>query len=317
MVHSMADKQIHPFDFSKIDKISSRQMLITESLIKHFPQFSETKEIAPFFIEALKRDLGLNLSLRFSGWEETTYKDFISSLSSPCVAVLLKMQPTEQRVVLDLDYALARMIVDRLLGGEGDFPHEFAPFSQVEEGVLEFALLKALSQLKEAPGMEGSTSLRIVKTVHESKMLVDSSSPDESGCIFKFYLGLGERGGYFQMYFPHPLVEGLFLREDSVVDWANPSQAGALEERLGRISHIKTSLWSEIGRVNLMASDLGQLEKGDVILFDETSAAMGPHGLTGKTVLRAGETSAEGFLAELVDAEGKVVAKILDYYGGE
>src|SRR5690606_33321324 len=114
------------------------------------------------------------------------------------------------------------------------------------------------------------------------------------------------RGGYVRIYLPHPLVEGVLLREDAVFDVTEAE----LEARLERVSHIKTQIWSEVGRVTLMASEIGQLEAGDVILFDESQANKGPHGLSGKTVLRVGESGSEGLLSELIDSEGKVVVKI-------
>lgn len=310
----MSEIQVRPFDFSKLPKLSIRQLMITQNLLQRFPQFSDAGAIAPAFLEPLSRDLGLSLRLRFAGFSESSLSDFMASLPSPCVAVLLKLMPTEQRMVLEVDYFLARILIDRLLGGAGEFPQELTPFSPIEEGVFEFLILKVLSQLKEIPGRESVASLRVMKVLHESKLLADPSvSVGEMGCVMKFFLGISEeRGGYVHIYFPHPLVEGLFLGEDEL-----PAEEEDLQKGVERVGHIKTSLAAEVGRVNLLASELAQLEKNDVILFDESLAGMGSHGVTGKAVLRVGESSSDGFLAELIDSEGKVVVKILDFYGGQ
>jgi hypothetical protein len=58
------------------------------------------------------------------------------------------------------------------------------------------------------------------------------------------------------------------------------------------------------------------LERDDVILFDETLASYGSHGLSGKAVLRVGDNPVDGLLAEVIDSEGKMVLKVLDFYGG-
>ncbi|HEX5035326.1 MAG TPA: hypothetical protein VFW62_12675, partial [bacterium] len=223
-------------------------------------------------------------------------------------------QPSGQAALVELDYGSCRRMVDRVLGQPGgEISEEPRAFSPLEEGALEFLLAKAVSLLKDAPSFQGPSAFRIAKIVNEPRLLADAVPPEEWGCVLKFYLGLEGRGGYVRVYLPHPLVEGVFLREDVATDVSDAE----FEQRLERVAHIKTSIWSEVGRVNLMASEIGQLEPGDVILFDESQANKSPHGLSGKTVLRVGENSSEGLLSELIDSEGKVVVKILDFLGGE
>ncbi len=312
----MTKKHVRPFDFSKLKKLSSRHRAVGDALLQRFPQLGEEGESVASLTEVFKKDLGLDLRITPSGLDEIHYSQFIESFSSPCIAVLLKQEPSEQKLVLEIDYVLCHRILDHLLGGSGETPKELLPLSPLEEGILEYLLLKALHQLREMPGVEGVSSLRILKVVNEAKMLLDAIPHEETGCVLKFHFGLGEKGGTLRIYLPHPLVEGTFLREDVMEGVLRPDQKDLLEKRLDRVSHVKTFVWSEIGRVNLRESEKARLEKGDVILFDETFANMGSHGLTGKTVLRVGENSTEGLLAELVDTEGKVVIKVLDYYGG-
>ncbi len=309
--------QVRPFDLAKIPKLTSRQVAISQSLLELYPQLAEIETMGSAIFQNLERDLGLKLQLQFNGLEESSFSGFTASLPNPCLAVMLKEHPSGQRLILEVDYLLARQLVDRLLGGIQDFSSEARALSPIEEGILEYLLVKALSQIKDAPGLAGMGALRISKIVQEAKLLAESSNPEEMGCVFKFYLGLGDRGGYLRIYFPHPLVEGLLLREDMISAARSPEKAQLLAEGLERVSHIKTSLWSEIGRVSLMASEKAQLEKGDVILFDETLATMGPQGITGKAILRVGEMPSEGLLAEVIDTAGKMTVKILDFYGGD
>ncbi|HKX11959.1 MAG TPA: hypothetical protein VJP40_02310 [bacterium] len=312
----MAQPQIRPFDFSKLKKLSSRQLATVDSLLRLYPQFSQAEPFAEDFTRSFERDLGLGLKLEFVGFEESSASDFIAAMPNPTVLVLLSAQPAGQAALVELDYVLCRKMVDRVLGqpaNEGETGEEPRPFSPLEEGALEFLLAKAVHQLKDSPSFQGPAAFRIVKIVSEPRLLADAVPPEEWGCVLKFYLGLEGRGGYVRVYLPHPLVEGVFIREDIATDVSDAE----FEQRLERVAHIKTSIWSEVGRVHLMASEIGQLERGDVILFDESQASKGPHGLSGKTVLRVGESSSEGLLSELIDSEGKVVVKILDFLGGE
>lgn len=291
-------------------------MATVDSLLRLYPQFSGAEEFAGAFVRAFERDLGIGLKLEFIGFEESNAAGFIGTMPNPTVLALLSVQPAGQAALVEFDYASCRKMVDRVLGqpaDESESGEEPRPLSPLEDGALEFLLAKAIHLLKDAPSFQGPSAFRIVRIVNEPRLLADAIPAEELGCVLKFYLGLEGRGGYVRVYLPHPLVEGVFLREDVATDVSDAE----FEQRLERVAHIKTSIWSEVGRVNLMASEIGQLEPGDVILFDESQANKGPHGLSGKTVLRVGESSAEGLLSELIDSEGKVVVKILDFLGGE
>ena len=265
-------------------------------------------------MHSLGKSLKLPLTLNYVGFDEDTFDHFTHAMSHPCVGIQLLAEPQGQTLLLDMDYSLTRMLVDRLLGGEGAPPQELIPLTPTEEGVLEFFLVKALSGLPSVGVGDLPHSLKFGKIVFENKLLGGSEAGAERGCVFKFYLGMGKKGGYVKIYVPHPLLEGLFLREAPL---AGPNEGADFERHLGRVSHVKAPLWTEIGRVQLMPSDLEQLETEDVILFDETLASMSDHGVTGQAILRVGDAPRDGLLAEVVDAEGKLVVKVLDYYGGD
>ena len=309
----MAQAQIRPFDFTKLPKLSSRHLATVEGLLRAYPQFAQGSGLAAALTEAFDRDLGLPLRVRFIDFEEAAAADFLGSTPQPGVLVALKVQPSGHTALMELDYVFCRRLVERVLGNPGEPLEANRPFSPVEEGALEFLLAKAIHQLKDGPAMPGPATFRISRIVQEPKLISDAVNSEEWGCVLKFYLGLEDKGGYLRIYLPHPLVEGVFLREDMLADAAGEIP----EEMLDRVSHIKTLIWSEVGRVSLMASEKDQLEKGDVILFDDTLANMGPQGLTGKAILRVGEMPTEGLLAEVIDTEGKMVVKVLDFFGGE
>jgi flagellar motor switch protein FliM len=242
--------------------------------------------------------------------EEVSQSQWVASIGSPCIGVILQAEPQGHRCMVEMDYELGRMLVDKVLGGEGEPPKDRRPLTPGEEAILEFLWVKVLHHIKSKAGIMGPSTLRLQKIVFDPKQLLGPDGSEGLGCVFKFFLGLKKNGGYLKVYFPHPALEGLLLRENALA--AAPGEG---REHVGRASHVRTSLWTEVGRVQLAPEDRAQLEEGDVILFDETLAAMGPRGLQGKAILRVGENPSEGLLGELIDTEGKVVVKVLDFYG--
>jgi flagellar motor switch protein FliM len=310
----MAQKKVRPFDFSKIKKLSRQFVNFSGALLDAYPALGDPEELGRALIKDLVSDLQLNISLQFVGMEEMSQSQWVSSAASPCVGIILQAEPQGHRCMVEMDYDLARMLVDKLLGGEGEAPTERHPLTPGEEAVLEFLWVKTLHHLKVKSSLLGPSTLRLQKIVTDPKQLLGPEGSEALGCVFKFFLGLKKNGGYLKVYFPHPALEGLLLREDALGGALPEGAAG--ERRVGRASHVRTSLWTEVGRVQLAPEDQAQLEEGDVILFDETMATMGPRGLQGKAILRVGENSTEGLLGELIDTEGKMVVKVLDFYGG-
>lgn len=310
----MVQKRVRPFDFSKIKKLSRQYVNLSSALLEAYPALGEPEELGKSLIKDLAAELHLSVSLQFAGMEEMSQSQWVSSAASPCVGVVLQAEPQGYRCMAEMDYALAKMLIDKLLGGEGDPPKDRRPLTPGEEGVLEFLWVKVLSHLKTVPGLMGPSLLKLQKIVYDPKQLLGPEGSEALGCVFKFFLGLKKNGGYLKVYFPHPALEGFFLREDALAGAL--SEGTSWEKRVGRAGHVRTSIWSEVGRVQLTPEDQSQLEEGDVILFDDTMAAMGSRGVQGKTVLRVGEGGSAGLLGELIDTEGKVVVKVLDFYGG-
>lgn len=306
--------QVKPFDFSKLEKYSSFALGVNQALAQRYPQIASGDAFAHALLEPLEKELGERLNLKYMGMEESSCADFQASLSTPCLALLMKALPDGHKVLVEIDFNLGVKMVGQALGGE-ERASPLRQLSAIEEGVLEYLIVKCLSELKPREGLFGPVAFKLSRIVNDPRMLHEASMSEELGLVFKFFLGWGAEGAYIRIYTPHPLLEGVFLPEDQRP--RSPEEMEAFQRHLERVSHIKTTLWTEVGKVGLMASEKAQLEKGDVILFDETLASKGPQGITGKAILRVGESPSEGLLAEIIDAEGKITLKILDFYGGE
>src|SRR5262249_46829937 len=214
----MTSAQIRPFDFTKIEKVSSRQLAMVEALLQLYPQFSQEGEFVPSLTKAFERDLGLPLRVLFIGFEERSYADFIASAPAQTVLVLLRVEPGGQGAILELDYSFCLTVIERVLGQGEVLLETLRSLSPLEERVLEYLVAQAVAQVKATPAMNGPAAFRLAKIMSEDKMLSDVLPGEESGCILKFYLGLEGGGGYTRIFLPHPLVEGVFLREDRAVD---------------------------------------------------------------------------------------------------
>jgi flagellar motor switch protein FliM len=303
--------QIRPFDFSRLKKVSSRYVAIMEGLLQAYPQFAQ--EGGRFsFIEELSKKFKVPLEVSFLGLEEKAFKEFKQSISPSSFAVVLQAPEYDQKIFVELDSVLVRGLLSQALTGQSDLVTESLPLTPLEAGVLDYALAKILFLITQAS--QTSTSLKLFRVGIGPHIFQEFLTGTEVGCQLKCRVTWGNIRSILHVYLPHPLVEGIFLSPQAGSEIV---LSGMSEKKLDQISHLKTQLWAEVGRVQLMSSETQQLEKNDVILFDETFAVQGEHGLTGKAILRAGESSSEGVLTEIIDTKGKMTVKVLDFYGGE
>ncbi len=312
MVHA----KVRPYDFSKLRRLSRKFVDLSLALSEAYPQLAEPGHWAQDLVQTFDQQFQLPFSVQYVDFEEKTLGEFLFSLSRPCATAEFSSEPQGGRVFFDVDFLLAKTLVQRLLGNKEGGAEFLSPMSPMEEGVWEFLLLTLLRQCSVNQSLLGPVQFRLLRVVFETKHLGEGEALDMQGCVFKLFVKFENQGAYVRVFFPHPLVEGVLLREDLLAGMTVDDSEALLEKRLSRVGHIKTNLWSEVGRVTLASDEKSALEKGDVILFDETFATLGLHGLSGKTVIRIGENQHEGLLAEVIDAEGKLVLKVLDYYGG-
>ncbi|MCP5468466.1 MAG: hypothetical protein H7A32_04275 [Deltaproteobacteria bacterium] len=312
----MKKRIVRNFDFSKIPKLTRRQVAITQALLERYPQFYDIKNQRIPFVDKLSKELNSPVKISFSMIEEETRARFVEKFSLPCAVAELLVEPFEHKVLLSFDYLLSRYIIQQLLGVQGVEITDQVVFSDTEKGVFEYFLLCLLMSLPDYESPQGEVTIRLSKFSNEAK-LFSNDSAEELGIVFKVYLSVGNRGGYINIFVPHPLVEGVLLKSDPVTQDRRGVSDEDFERQLSRVSHVKTSIWSEVGKVGLSLSEIQHLEKGDVILFDESMMRAAHGNISGKAVLRVGDNPSQGgFLTEVIDAEGKLVLKILDYYGG-
>jgi len=306
---------VKPFFFQGLKKLNKKQIQLEEALLNYFPQgLSKNplqKKLEDFFMNQFHVDCHLELRKI----EELSIGQWLKSLPSQCVVAHFGMHPINQTAYLWVDSVIAYSLIDRLLGGEGEYPTELKPLTPIEEGVLQYLLLKTLTQLSQSCGNAESMHFRLEKITRNSKEIVLPDMQNTPSVLLHFRLQIGSCTGFVLLVLPNPLLESAFLGKEPLEQIQDSSED--LLAPFQKMSYVRADLWAEIGSVSLTISEKNQLEKGDVILFDQTHSHMADGHLAGNVVLRVGDGKSGGFLTQLVSADSPTILRILDYYGGE
>jgi|GEM_PF-961134 len=311
------EKTILPFAFEGLKKISRKSLEIEMGLLNFIP-FSSAENIFKKALEDfLSQQFNLNAKIQLERFEEGDLAEFIKGLPDPCLVAVLGLQPVPAKAFLWIDSVLAMTLIDRVLGGVGEIPTELRTLSPIEEGVFQYLILKSLAEIFQAAQESAAVHFRLEQIAKSQKDFKSFAQEGVPVIVLNFRVQVGSCVGFMILALPHPLVEGAFLSRGPL---ENPDRLQEYEYGLNRfeqMGHIRSQFWAEIGAVSLTLSEKNQLEKGDVILFDQTQCQMAGGHLTGNVVLRVGDGKGGGFLAQVVSGEAHAIIKILDYYGGE
>ncbi len=305
-------KEMKPFDFSRLKKLNRRSLDLQEALLAHFPLVDNATEIMSFFREVMQAEFGKTASALWQGSEEQTYSQFLKNIDAKAVFVMLSHEPSGEKWLLKIDYLLAMTIVDDILGGGSEDQLMERPLGVVEQGILQYVVLSFLSKLR---GLQDQSqfSLRFIGIYGDEQVIMGQRRDNELGCVLKYLIKLENQDGLVQIYLPHPLIEGVLLKDQPLYQTGQEARY----EQIEKLGFVRTVLSVELGHAELAPQDLFALEKGDVIVFDESMVHLNAGQSSGRVILRVGQNQESGLLAELISSDEKTMVKLIDFYGGE
>lgn len=310
------EKSTKPFRFTGLKKLSRHQLELESAILNYLPFSSENglkKELEDFLAKQFNQEAKIELEK----FEESSLDKFVSSVPPVAWVAVLGMEPVGQKAYLWFDSVLAHSLVDRVLGGAGESPSELKAATSIEEGVFQYLILKSLSLAFQVSGPQQPVHFRLEQIVKSQKDFSSFSQDQTPVLRLNFKVQVGSTLGFVVLVLPHPLIEANFLQRD--VMHANPGSAefAYTQSRFEKMAYVKTQMWAEVASVTLTLAEKNQLEKDDVILFDQSDCQMASGHLQGNVILRIGEGREGGFLAQVISTDSPALVKILDYYGGE
>lgn len=292
-----------PFPFERLKKYSSREAALFNWLASCFPARDFSSPLLSNLTAVMKKYLGSSFSIQYESVFEAPFGQFVAGLPEHLVIPVVSLTPHPKKVMIEFDRAIAMASIDRMLGGPGEPPHLSQSITPLEEGVLEFLVIKILSELGQAFSVTGS-KLRMDRMVTEAASLALLEDEKTPLVLLTFRVRVNQTDGYVRLALSLPLLMEMNVEQSQTVP------AAFFEERMKSFGHFRTVLWAEAGNVSLTVSDLENLERGDIILFDEAYATLDEGKWGGKVKLKVGEGTHGGLEASLSQGEKGFSARI-------
>lgn len=254
-------KKIRVYDFKRPNKFSKEQLHTLNMIHENFARLMTT------WLSAQLRTV-VNISVFFV--EQMSYNEFISSLPNPSLIAVIDFAPLKGASVLEINPSVAFAIIDRLLGGSGEFKEKVREPTEIENSIIERVFIKMMSILHEAwkDVADINPSLEKIETNSQFVQLI---SPNEAVALITFNAKVGKSDGMINLCIPHIVIEPIAPKLSAKMWFSSKREEGAKKSTpvlRQKLSNTHVELKAELGKAILSVGEFLDLKVGDVIALD-------------------------------------------------
>lgn len=210
--------------------------------------------------------------------EQTSYNEFLLSLSDPTCFNAISIKPLTGMAALEIGLDLVFPLIDRLLGGAGHIPKISRNITEIEKTLIQGVIKVVTANLIEAwrPVSSIEFSLHASETLPQ---LLQIASASEIVILIVFELKIGEVRGNMHLCIPFAALESISANfEQNISIHRKRDQAGDFRNVVNVLYRTPVPVSAELTGTALSIKDLLSLKEGDVVKLDsKLSDRIGVH----------------------------------------
>lgn len=252
-------EKITPYDFKRPERVGKEQMRALQTLHEGFGRN---------FAAGLSAMLRSMVEVKLTSVDQLTYSEFVFSLENPTCFNLLKAEPLEGNLILDINPSILYPIIDRLLGG-GREAGALArrPLTDIELRIVSRITGLFLGELHDAWENVLELDLEVVR-VESNPQLVQIVPPNEVIVLIGFELTIGEVRGMVNLCIPYNSIERISgkLTANSWISYGRQQTSPQNAEQIAKaINSSLVELRVQLARTRITTGELIGLRVGDLI----------------------------------------------------
>ncbi len=247
------------YDFKRPERVGKEQMRALQTLHESFSRN---------FGAALSSLLRSIVEVQLTSVDQLTYSEFLFSLENPTCFNLLRADPLEGNLILDINPSILFPIIDRMLGGGRETgASQRRPLTEIELRLVGRITSHFLVQLKHAWENVVSLDLEVLR-VESNPQLVQIVPPNEVVVVVSFEVTLGEVRGMINLCIPFNAIERIGGKL-SANTWTSYGRKDVDPELLSRITQnlhgSEVEVVVDLAETRITTRELIGLRVGDVI----------------------------------------------------
>lgn len=255
-------KKVSLYDFKRPSLISKDQMRLLESVHSGF---------ARDFSVFLSTQLRMIVDIDLLGVDQVMYSEFLMSIVPPSALYVGIFDEPTSKFVVEIEPQFALFVVERLLGGEGNFASVKRPLSLIEQRVMQKIMSYFASSI--------AKNWKILKDFRSCSFTQFESDPEfvqivpasEPTIVISFEMKVHKKTTPINICYPYIWISDIISRPEVQEKILYGSQRSSTNEReiLKRNLHSTyVDLRAVLGKAFISVRDLIDLQVGDVIVLD-------------------------------------------------
>jgi flagellar motor switch protein FliM len=256
------DRKIKSYDFRRPDKFSKDQLRAIQMIHESFARQVTT---------AMSTMVRSMVSAEIATVDQLAYDEFLRSMIQPTVIGILEMYPFSGNALIEIKPNLVFAIIDRMLGGRGEFSGKIRELTDIERTVVERVIMRMLELLEEAWSTVVDVRFRY-ENLETNPFFVQICPATDMVLLVIMKLKVGDVEGMISICIPYFLMEPIMDKLSSQQWFASTgrrSDEGAGELVRRHLDRVRVPVALELGHTVLSVSDILQVSVGDVIKLDD------------------------------------------------
>lgn len=257
-----SDKKIQTYDFRRPNKFSKEQLHTLGMIHENFARHLTT------YLSAQLRTL-VQISVFYV--EQMTYNEFISSVPNPSIISVMDFSPLKGAIIIEINPSIAYAIIDRLLGGPGEYTDKLKEPTEIEAGIIERVFRKMTYFIKNAWADIAQLN-PIMEKLETNSQFIQLVSPNEAVALVTFNVKVGETDGMINICIPHIVIEPIISNLSARMWLSTSKKDSPIEVKrsiANKVRRMPTEIIAELGRTSITIADFINLRVGDVIPLDK------------------------------------------------
>lgn len=252
------EKQVKDYDFARPSKFSKEHLRTLEIVFEHYGRLLSTN--LPVFLRK-------SVQVEVMNSEAVTYSEFSNALSNPVLLGIVNFAPLQGNIIIEMASNLGYVIVDRMLGGQGESIDKVREFSEIELLIIERIMVVCVNLLVEPweNVVEIHPHLERIETNSQYAQII---SPSEMIAIVTINVKIGNVEGLMNICLPFLTLEDVIDKLNTKYWFSNMTRmddtdySGTIENL---IQKAQIPVKAVLGNSTISVSDFATLQKGDII----------------------------------------------------
>jgi len=258
------EKKVRKYDFKRPDKFAKEQLRTLENIHDNYSRLLNN------FLSGYLRTF---TEVEVLSTQSLIFNEFSNSVSNPAILGIVKLEPLEGEIIIELSSDIVFKIIERVLGGsEKDSSDAVSrTLTEIEISLLKSFLKKFLKLMKDSweSIIELNPKLMEIET---NSQFAQIASPTESIALITLNIKINNSEGMMNICLPHKVIEPILPNLSSKMWFSDISKKPITEEQKGQVIKqlAKTNLAVKavIGGTNISVKELLNIRKGDVLVLD-------------------------------------------------